>query len=139
VLTESIEGEPDRILFPVIHLEYRRPKSCVADPEAFTTDYRQNVKEQKDISVVVTLLCFVLMASLQSAEPWKPLFNGKDFTGWTVPSRSGASLSPVEAGWKIENGGGLEPCPDLLQGSASPGHLERDEDLRRHRQPDGAG
>src|SRR5215510_9888618 len=31
--------------------------------------------------------------------------------------------------------GGLEPCPDLLQGPASPGHLERDKDLRRHRQP----
>src|SRR5437762_7280541 len=60
---------------------------------------------QKGISVgVVTLLCFVLMASLQSAEPWKPLFNGKDFTGWTVPARSGPSLSPAEAGWKIENG-----------------------------------
>ena len=39
----------------------------------------------KGISVgVVTLLCFVLLASLQSAEPWKPLFNGKGFTGWTA-------------------------------------------------------
>src|SRR5438874_2247393 len=64
----------------------------------------RTVKKQKAISVcVVTLLCFVLMAS-QSAEPWKPLFNGKDFTGWTVPVRSGPSLSPAEAGWKIENG-----------------------------------
>ena len=36
---------------------------------------------------IVTLLCFVLLASLQSAELWKPLFNGKDFTGWTVPAR----------------------------------------------------
>src|SRR2546430_14386769 len=54
---------------------------------------------------IVTLLCFVLLASLQSAEPWKPLFNGKDFTGWTVPARGdGPSLSPAEAGWKIEDG-----------------------------------
>ncbi len=44
--------------------------------------------EMKGISFgIVTLLCFVLLASLQSAEPWKPLFNGKDFTGWTVPAR----------------------------------------------------
>jgi len=54
---------------------------------------------------IVTLLCFVLLASLQSAEPWKPLFNGKDFTGWTVPARGdGPSLSPAEAGWKMEDG-----------------------------------
>jgi len=33
---------------------------------------------------IVTLLCFVLLVSLQSAEPWKPLFNGKGFTGWTA-------------------------------------------------------
>src|SRR5438874_11968291 len=62
------------------------------------------VKRQKGISFgLVTLLCFVLMASLQSAEPWKPLFNGKDFTGWTVPARGGSSLSPADAGWKMEN------------------------------------
>ena len=65
----------------------------------------RTVNKQKGISVgVVTLLCFVLMASLQSAEPWKPLFNGKDFTGWTVSARGGLSLSPADAGWKMENG-----------------------------------
>src|SRR5438552_8908805 len=53
---------------------------------------------------IVTLLCFVLMASLQSAEPWKPLFNGKDFTGWTVSARGGLSLNPADAGWKMDNG-----------------------------------
>jgi Domain of Unknown Function (DUF1080) len=60
----------------------------------------------KGISVgVLTLLGFVLTASLQSAEAWKPLFNGKDFTGWTVAARGGGpSLSPADAGWKIENG-----------------------------------
>ncbi len=63
---------------------------------------------------VVTLLCFVLMAPLQSAEPWKPLFNGKDFTGWTVPARGGLSLSPADAGWKIENG-------IIVGGEAGPG------------------
>ena len=60
----------------------------------------------KNISVgVVTLLCFVLPVSVQSAEPWEPLFHGKDFTGWTVVARGGApSLNPADAGWKMENG-----------------------------------
>src|SRR5438128_9521777 len=66
-------------------------------------------------SMIVTLLCFVLLASLQSAEPWTPLFNGKDFTGWTVPARGdGPSLSPAEAGWKMEDG-------IIVGGRAGPG------------------
>ena len=69
----------------------------------------------KRISVaVVTLLCFVLVASLQSAEPWKPLVNGKDFAGWTVPARGGTSLNPTDAGWKMENG-------VIVGGQAGPG------------------
>jgi len=69
----------------------------------------------KGISVgVVTLLCFVLPASLRSAEPWKPLFNGQDFTGWTVPARGSSSLSPADAGWKMENG-------IIVGGQAGPG------------------
>jgi hypothetical protein len=64
---------------------------------------------------VVTLPCLLLTASLQSAEPWKPLFNGTDFTGWTVPARgSGPSLSPADAGWKVENG-------IVVGGQAAPG------------------
>jgi hypothetical protein len=69
---------------------------------------------------VATLLCFVLNPSLRSAEPWKPLFNGKDFTGWTVPARDGSSsLSPADAGWKIENGVivGGRPGPGQKGGS----------------------
>src|SRR5256885_5815193 len=74
----------------------------------------RSLKIQKGISVgVVTLFYFVLLASLQSAEPWKPLFNGKDFTGWTVPARGGA-LSPANAGWKMENG-------IVVGGQAGPG------------------
>src|SRR5947209_1997834 len=64
---------------------------------------------------IVTMLCFVLIASLQSAEPWKPLFNGKDFTGWIVPARRGGpSRNPADAGWKIENG-------IIVGGPAGPG------------------
>ena len=76
----------------------------------------RSVKKQKGISVgVVTLLCLVLMTSLQSAEAWKPLFNGKDFTGWTVGARGGGpSLSPADAGWKMESG-------IIVGGQAGPG------------------
>ena len=72
------------------------------------------VKKQKRMSVgVVTLLCFV--TSLHSAESWKPLFNGKDFGGWTVAGHGGRpALSPAEAGWKIENG-------IIVGGQAGPG------------------
>jgi hypothetical protein len=44
-------------------------------------------------------LCLVLPASAQEA---KPLFNGKDLTGWT-----NANGQPVTAGWKVEEGGVL--------------------------------
>jgi hypothetical protein len=73
-----------------------------------------NRSVKKQIRIVVTLLCFVLTVSLQSAEPWKPLFNGKDFTGWTVPARGAPSLSPADTGWKIENG-------IIVGGQAGPG------------------
>ena len=66
---------------------------------------KRTVKRQKGISFgVVTLLWFVLMVSVQSAEQWKPIFNGKDFTGWTVPARGGPLLIPTDVGWKMENG-----------------------------------
>jgi hypothetical protein len=67
---------------------------------------KRRFKTQKGISIgVITLLWFVLTASLQSAEPWKPLFNGKDFSGWTVAARgNGPPLDPAAGGWKIENG-----------------------------------
>ena len=55
--------------------------------------------------LVAALLCFLSLASPQSAEPWKPLFHDKDFSGWTVPARGGSpALNPADAGWKIENG-----------------------------------
>src|SRR5262245_1105829 len=75
----------------------------------------RTVKRQKRTSFgILTLLCFVRIVSLQSAEPWKPLFNGKDFAGWTVPVRGGPSLVPADAGWEIENG-------VIVGGQAGPG------------------
>ncbi|MEO8077423.1 MAG: DUF1080 domain-containing protein [Acidobacteriota bacterium] len=68
------------------------------------------------------------VTSPQSPGPWKPLFNGKDLTGWAVLAGGGgrgarvggagatalaqppaapaaaASINPEERGWKVENG-----------------------------------
>jgi hypothetical protein len=80
----------------------------------FSLNY--TVKKKKGILFAIVILhCFVLVMSLQSAEQWKPLFNGKDFMGWTVPGRDGQSLSPADAGWKIESGA-------LIGGQAGSGH-----------------
>ena len=81
---------------------------------------RMNCSFKWQTRIVATLLCFVFVASLQSAEPWKPLFNDKDFSGWTVPARGGSpALNPADAGWKMENGivVGGQPGPGQKGGS----------------------
>jgi hypothetical protein len=46
----------------------------------------------------------------QSSGPWKTLFNGKDFAGWTILAGASAAASaplstnPADRNWKIENG-----------------------------------
>src|SRR3954469_558077 len=50
----------------------------------------------------------------QSPGPWKPLFNGKDLTGWTPAAGGGgraggaagapATPPPPAGTWKVENG-----------------------------------
>jgi hypothetical protein len=78
--------------------------------------------------VAVSCLAAPLTITAQSSGTWKPLFNGKDFTGWTVLAgggRGGAraagagatgtsqppaapaappSTNPEDRGWKVENG-----------------------------------
>lgn len=71
-------------------------------------------------------ICVALMTGLgaapvvnaQSKGDWKPLFNGKDLTGWTVLAGGGnptaaaqpaaptaaPSTNPEDRGWKVENG-----------------------------------
>jgi hypothetical protein len=68
----------------------------------------------------------------QSPGPWKPLFNGKDLTGWTVaagrgaPAGAPAAAPAAPAGtWKVENGvliGG--------QGGGRGGGLNSDEQFK---------
>src|SRR4029079_4393666 len=67
------------------------------------------------------LLTATLTVHAQSSGAWKPLFNGKDFSGWTVigggrgraagpgapaPATPTAppSTQPRERGWKVDNG-----------------------------------
>ena len=62
----------------------------------------------------LALALVLASAPLFAQGAWKQLFNGKDFTGWTVPvggGRAGApppatppSTSPAERSWKIDNG-----------------------------------
>lgn len=63
----------------------------------------------------------IIPAGAQSSGSWKPLFNGRDLTGWTLaPGRGGANataagaLTPAAPGWKVENG-------VLVGGQAAPG------------------
>jgi hypothetical protein len=53
------------------------------------------------------------LLSAQSGGQWRPLFNGKDLTGWTVaagrgrsnaPASPDAATPPPPAPWKVENG-----------------------------------
>jgi hypothetical protein len=66
--------------------------------------------------VVMTALGAALgaawVATAQSRAEWRPLFDGKDLTGWTVLAggRRGApppvnpSSNPLDRGWKVEDG-----------------------------------
>ena len=66
------------------------------------------------ISVGFAVLLAGATITAQSPGPWKTLFNGRDFTGWTINAgggRAGAaapatppSTNPAERSWKIENG-----------------------------------
>ena len=62
-------------------------------------------------------LAALLLASVISSSPvsagagsWKPLFNGKDLTGWTVAAGRGggggsaSGAAPQPANWKVEDG-----------------------------------
>jgi hypothetical protein len=60
-------------------------------------------------------LIVAAVAATQAQGQWKQLFDGKDFTGWTVPAggggRAGAtppatppSTDPAQRSWKVDNG-----------------------------------
>ena len=53
----------------------------------------------------LTILAVGIAVSAQAAGEWKPLFNGKDLTGWTVAAGRGGGTAPAPpAQWKVENG-----------------------------------
>ena len=62
------------------------------------------------IATLVIVLAVTFVVSAQSPGEWKPLFNGKDLTGWSVAAgRGGANANPnapppTPAQWKVENG-----------------------------------
>ena len=54
-------------------------------------------------AVLAPGLAITLTLAAQAPGDWKPLFNGKDLTGWTVAAgRAGTAATPAQ--WKVENG-----------------------------------
>jgi hypothetical protein len=68
------------------------------------------------LGLLVSATAFLATTSIpvRAQGAWKDLFNGKDFSGWTVPAgggRRGAaapttppSTNPADRSWKVENG-----------------------------------
>jgi hypothetical protein len=60
------------------------------------------------IAIVSSIFAIALLGA-QTPGEWKPLFNGKDLTGWTVAAGRGGTANPgapapQPAQWKVENG-----------------------------------
>jgi hypothetical protein len=57
-------------------------------------------------SCVFVLISFVITSAGAGAPQgdWKPLFNGKDLTGWKVTAGRGGSNAAPPAAWKVEDG-----------------------------------
>jgi hypothetical protein len=54
-------------------------------------------------AVLASGLAMAVTLAAQSRGEWKPLFNGKDLTGWSVAAgRAGTAATPAQ--WKVENG-----------------------------------
>ena len=64
------------------------------------------------MTALAASLCMAPVVSTQSRGDWKPLFNGKDLTGWRVlaggrrgaPPPANPSNNPEDRGWKVEDG-----------------------------------
>jgi len=104
------------------------------------------------MTVLGASLCTAPLAGAQSRGDWKPLFNGKDLTGWTVLAggrgggRAGAanpaapaqppaappvtpSTNPEERGWKVENGVITSAPPATGQRGGSLATLDKFKDV----------
>ena len=110
---------------------------------------------RSEFKSVVTVICLALISAAgtvlttstitaQGSGAWKPLFNGKDFTGWTAVGgggrgRAGApapatppappSTNPAERGWKIENGVITSTAPAEGQRSGSLATVDKFKDV----------
>jgi hypothetical protein len=111
---------------------------------------------RSEFKSVATMICLAAISAAgivlstsstiraQGSGAWKPLFNGKDFTGWTAVGGGGrgragapapatppapASTNPAERGWKIENGVITSTAPPEGQRSASLATVDKYKDV----------
>jgi hypothetical protein len=69
-----------------------------------------SIVSRTSIGTLVATIAVTFAASAQSPGEWKPLFNGKDLTGWTVaagrgnPNAPAGTPAPQPAQWKVEDG-----------------------------------
>ena len=80
---------------------------------AIRTGVRQSIRVVLTAAAVGAVATGTPALLAQSPGSWKPLFNGKDLTGWTVAAGrggggggagAGAQTSPAPANWKVEEG-----------------------------------
>ncbi len=95
------------------------------------------------ILLIATFLAASPAPSAQSPGPWKTLFNGRDFTGWTIlvsGTRAGGaaaapapppSTNPADRNWKVEDGviTSVPPAPGQRGGSLATVEKFRDVEL----------
>ena len=115
------------------------------------TSFSKRVAAAAGLGSAGLLLTMTLTVHAQSGGAWKPLFNGKDFTGWTVigggrgraagagaqapatpapaTPAAPASTKPEERGWKIDNGIITSVAPPEGQRSGSLATVDKFKDV----------
>jgi hypothetical protein len=79
---------------------------------ALFTSVRRTIRVALTASAVAAVASVAPAVLAQAPGPWKPLFNGKDLTGWTVAQGRGGgraaggapTVPPPPANWKVEDG-----------------------------------
>ena len=81
---------------------------------AVYTGIRRSIRVAAAASAAAAIVSVTQGVLAQAPGPWKPLFNGKDLTGWTIAAGRGGggggagsgtpAAPPPPANWKVEDG-----------------------------------